>query len=72
MDIQVNEDQKIMDTLQVLSQAGLILNKDTVRAGHIYSERNQQFVNTQLTYKQAMIFNGDILVNEGGERGYEG
>ena len=71
MDIQVNAEQKIIDTLQVLYQAGLIQDEDIGTAGYVYSERNKQIVNTQLTYKQAMIFNGDILVNKGA-KGYEG
>lgn len=71
MDIQVNEEQKIIDTLQVLYQTGLIQDEDIGTAGYVYSERNKQIVNTQLTYKQAMIFNGDILVNKGA-KGYEG
>ena len=71
IDIQVNEDQKIIDTLQVLFQAGLFHIEDLNLVRRIYSERNRQFVNTQLTYKQALIFNGDILVDEGEERGDE-
>lgn len=71
MDIQVNAEQKIIDTLQVLYQTGLIQDEDIGTAGYVYSERNKQIVNTQLTYKQAMIFNGDILVNKGA-KGYEG
>lgn len=71
MDIQVNENQKIMDTLQVLFQAGLIQSEDVSAIEHIYSDRNKQFVNTRLTYNQAMIFNGDMLIHEGGEREHE-
>lgn len=71
MDIQVNEEQKIMDTLQILAQAGLISDRNGNTAAHIYSERNKQYINTQLTYNQAMIFHGDNLILDGGGSEHE-
>lgn len=68
IDIQIKESQKIMDTLEVLFQSGLLLGEDVKNMTHVYSERNRQFINTQLTYEQAMILNGDILSYEGGEK----
>lgn len=59
-DLQVNTDQKIKNTLQILQEAGMV-SKEVSTATHVYSERQKQQINTGISYEQAQIYQGDII-----------
>lgn len=61
LDIQVNENQTIMETLTVLDDKGLLLGVTVDNHLLIRSERSRERLNPLLTYEQAGIFTGDIL-----------
>lgn len=59
IDLTVNEDQKIEDTLRILRENGMFNTSD----GN-YSLRSQRFgisIEKEKTFKQARIYQGDIL-----------
>lgn len=59
-DLQVNNQQRIKDTLQILAEG---LNMDTIRKNrYIQSKRTNYRIETTLTYEQAKIFTGDELM----------
>lgn len=63
MDLMVSSDQKIAETMEVLSEKGLIEEaEDSIR--YVRSLRTNDQINTLLTYHEADIFSGDILVLE--------
>lgn len=64
LDIRVNREQKIQDTLRILQEGELIPGRDTAR--QIYSHRLKRTIDLELTYAQAGIYNGDILQREEG------
>lgn len=69
LDIQVNREQKIKDTLLILSRAELLSGENTEHGFRIYSRRLRELVEGELTYVQAEIYNGDILelMEDGGD-----
>lgn len=59
-DIKVNREQKISDTLLILEDGGVLPGHRT-RECCIFSERLEEYIDIQLTYQQAGVYNGDIL-----------
>lgn len=58
-DIQVDEKQRILDTLAILEESGKIgVQMEDVK---VYSERNQEYRSPLLSYEQAQLYNGDTL-----------
>lgn len=60
MNIRIDERQKIIETLQVLTENGKIAPAGSIQK--VYSQRKQRYVNVLLTYEQAKIYNGDRLI----------
>lgn len=57
----VSEEQKIIETLQVLAEKGLIAGElaDSIR--YVRTLRTNNQVNVLLTYKEGKIYSGDII-----------
>lgn len=62
LDIAVKEEQRITEILGVLQENGLLFISKAVEDVTMKSWRLGTFVNTLLTFKQANIENGDILI----------
>lgn len=60
MDIMVRQDQRIADVLRVLKENQKIFFQ--IERIVIYSVRKKMYVNQLLTFKQAHIYSGDILI----------
>lgn len=57
--VMVNDEQRILDTINVLVAAGLLLSGEY----HIVqSYRTKQRISVESTYKEVHIYNGDILM----------
>lgn len=61
MDIKVNREQRIMDTLLILIDGGILQVQSNLENNSIYSERLDKKIDVKMTYEQAEIYNGDIL-----------
>ncbi len=61
MDIKVNREQRIMDTLLILIDGGILQEQSDLENNTIYSERLDKKIDVKMTYEQAEIYNGDIL-----------
>lgn len=64
MDLLVFEEQKIVETMEILEEKGLLEEEQTESVKYIKSLRTNNQVNTLLTYSEANIYSGDILVLE--------
>lgn len=64
IDLMVDEDQKISETIQVLAERELWDGELTDSMQYIKSLRSNKQVNILLTYREAKIYSGDILVPE--------
>lgn len=60
-DIQVNSQQKVEDTLNVLIDAGILHKTTLLKELRIRSIRRGGFIEKKQSYDQANIHNGDIL-----------
>ena len=60
-DIKVNREQKIVDTLLILHEGGILLDAIDFTSNRIHSKRLGEYIDMNNTYEQANIFNGDIL-----------
>lgn len=60
-DIQVNENQKLIETFHILAEKGILPMVDRINLHEVKSERKQQYCNVRLSYAQLQIYNGDIL-----------
>ena len=61
MDIKVNREQRIMDTLLILIDGRILQGQSELENNTIYSERLDEKIDVKMTYEQAEIYNGDIL-----------
>ena len=61
VDLKVNREQKISDTLLILKDGGILPEQIEVSENRICSERLDEYIDVQMTYQQAGIYNGDIL-----------
>ena len=64
MDLLVFEEQKIVETMEILAEKGLLEDERTGTVQYIKSLRTNNQVNALLTYSEANIYSGDILVLE--------
>lgn len=60
-DVQVNPQQKIKDTLDILMSAG-VMDTFILSGKRVKSLRRGMFIPTEITYEAAQLFSGDILV----------
>lgn len=60
-DIKVNRAQKICDTILILQDGGVLPNEAGKEKIRIFSKRKGEYINTEQSYEQADIFQGDIL-----------
>lgn len=61
IDIKVNREQKIADTMLILLDGGVLPIEFNKENNHIFSKRKGEYINMDLNYEEAEIFNGDIL-----------
>lgn len=64
MDLLVSDGQKIAETMEVLVEKGLLEEEAADSAKYMRSLRTNNQVNIFLTYQEADIYSGDILVLE--------
>ncbi|MCH5258795.1 MAG: hypothetical protein J1F18_03525 [Lachnospiraceae bacterium] len=57
--VTVEEEQRILDTINVLETAGLLLSADYHM---VQSYRTKQRIPVNSTYREGHIYNGDILM----------
>ena len=62
IDLMVDEDQRIAETLQVLAERELWDGEQEEPVRYIKSLRTNKQVDILLTYREAKIYSGDILV----------
>lgn len=60
-DIKVSREQRISETLFILLDGGILPMDFNIEKMHLFSKRKGEYINTELTYEQEDIFNGDIL-----------
>lgn len=60
-DIKVNREQKIMETLFIMFDGGIISERVDPSINRIFSTRQNEYIDMEKTYEQENIFNGDIL-----------
>ena len=60
IDIMVLPQQRILEVLMVLRENG-VFRIQQIEDKSIYSMRYKEYINHNLTFQQANIFNGDIL-----------
>lgn len=58
MDIMVKYDQRISDVVRILAENGRIKVSEEYL---IFSGRKKEYINSLLTFRQAEVYNGDIL-----------
>lgn len=61
IDLMVLENQRIIDTIHVLVERGLMDEELANATGCVKSLRSNNQINILLTYKEGHIFSGDIL-----------
>ncbi|TCL60976.1 hypothetical protein EDD76_10173 [Kineothrix alysoides] len=61
LDIQVNREQKLQETLEILADSGRLPCLSAEDSQTVHSMRRKERINTKLTYEQANIYTGDIL-----------
>lgn len=61
MDLLVSEEQKIVETMGILEEKGLLKEGTAQEVPYIRSMRTKNQVNVLLTYREAEIYSGDIL-----------
>lgn len=64
MDLLVSDDQTISETMQILGEKGLLPGKTAETVTYIKTVRTNRQVNVLLTYSEAEIYSGDILILE--------
>lgn len=64
MDLLVSDDQTILETMQILKEKGFLAGETAETAKYIKTLRTSHQVNVLLTYSEANIFSGDILILE--------
>ena len=62
MDLLVSDEQKIAETMEILVEKGLLDMETADSATYMKSLRTNNQVNIFLTYQEAEIYSGDILV----------
>lgn len=70
MELLVFEEQKIVETMEILAEKGLLGDEVADSVQYIKALRTNNQVNVLLTYSEANIYSGDILVLENPD--YEG
>lgn len=60
IDMKVNPEQRILDTLLVLADADVL--NGTEENQSLYSKRLNEYIEVKMSYEQAGIYNGDILI----------
>lgn len=61
IDLMVNEEQKIVETMKILVEKGILNEEQTMFIKFVKALRTNNQVNILLTYKEAKIYSGDIL-----------
>lgn len=61
IDIKVNREQKIADTMLILFDGGVLGADFNIENRRIFSKRKDEYIDTALSYEKAKIFNGDVL-----------
>lgn len=61
IDIKVNREQKIADTMLILFDGGVLPTDFNTENRRIFSKRKNEYIDTGLSYENAKIFNGDVL-----------
>lgn len=61
VDIRVNSENYLKDTLELLSRRGILYAGNLEERSEIYSVRNKEFIRIGKTYEQGNIHSGDIL-----------
>lgn len=64
MDLLISDDQTISETMQILKEKGLLHGKTAETTKYIKTLRADHQVNTLMTYREADIYSGDILILE--------
>ena len=64
MDLLVSDDQTISETMLILEEKGLLARKTVKTVKYIKTLRADHQTNVLLTYSEADIYSGDILIIE--------
>lgn len=64
IDIQVNPQQKIIDTLKIVKENQILPMPDLEEEIKVRSDRRRTYINPELTYEQASIYTGDRMMIE--------
>ena len=61
IDLMVDEEQKILETTQVLMESGILDIEATESIKYVKSLRTNRQINVLLSYKEGQIYTGDII-----------
>lgn len=61
IDIKVNKEQKISETVMILIDGGIIPINNKNGIYNIFSKRRGTLIDSNFSYEQSGIYNGDIL-----------
>lgn len=61
IDLMVNDEQRISETMHILSERGILPEDIVENVRHVKSLRTKNQVNILMTYNEADIYSGDIL-----------
>lgn len=61
IDLMVNDEQRISETMHILSERGILPEDIVEKVRHVKSLRTKNQVNILMTYNEADIYSGDIL-----------
>lgn len=60
-DIKVNREQKILETVKILMDGGILSKDISAKEMRIFSKRKGEYIDINASYDREDIFNGDIL-----------
>ena len=64
LELLVSDGQKIKETMEILAERGLIDEETAERVRFVRAMRKNNQVSVLLTYREAEVYSGDILVPE--------
>lgn len=62
INILVSDEQELVETIRVLADKGLISKDKLENMKYVKALRTNAYINLLLTYKEANIYSGDILL----------
>lgn len=62
INVLVSDEQELIETMHVMYEKGLISKEKMEATSYVQGMRSKKHINLLLTYKEANIYSGDILL----------